>query len=141
MTPSSGSNEFDTPERSLAARIAGLIEQAFVVGIRLSFPLMLLFSSVFFTYIIGGFVVNQMGLWTPAYRFLSLTDDVYFAWLGFLTSSTICMGTGSLIGLAFLTEGEGPIHNEISILASFIGFGFGAAVIRITYPTVLATIL
>lgn len=74
-------------------------------------------------------------------RFLSLSDDIYYAWLGFLSGTTICIGTGSLIGLAFLTEGDGQIHNEISILASFIGFGFGAGLLRITHMTVLTSLI
>jgi len=45
-----------------------------------------------------------LGVWTPSYEFLSLTGDIYFAWLGFLSGLVICFGTGSLIGLAFLTE-------------------------------------
>ncbi|WP_128081382.1 hypothetical protein [Haloferax sp. ATB1] len=82
-----------------------------------------------------------LGVWTPSYEFLSLNDDIYFAWLAFLLGLVICLGTGSLIGLAFLTGGEGRIHNEVSILSSFIGFGFGAGVMRMTYATVLTTLL
>ncbi|ELZ68588.1 hypothetical protein C457_11306 [Haloferax prahovense DSM 18310] len=96
---------------------------------------------LFFAYLIGGYTLMVLGVWTPSYEFLSLTGDIYFAWLGFLSGLVICFGTGSLIGLAFLTEGEGRIHNEVSILASFIGFGFGAGVIRMTYSTVLTTLL
>ena len=91
--------------------------------------------------VIGGYTLISLGVWFPSYQLLSLTGDIYFAWLAFLTGSVICLGTGSLIGFAFLTEGEGRVHNEISILSSFIGFGFGAAVMRMTYATVLATIL
>jgi hypothetical protein len=57
-----------------------------------------------------------------------------------VSGTTICIGTGSLIGLAFLTEGKGQIHNEISILASFIGFGFGTGLFRITPVTVLPSL-
>jgi hypothetical protein len=58
---------------------------------------------------------------------------------GFLSGTTICTGTGSLIGLAFLTEGERQIHNEISVLASSIGFGFGAEILRVTRMTMLTS--
>lgn len=97
--------------------------------------------SVFFAYFIGGFALLQLDFWSPSYQFLSLTDDVFFAWFGFLTGGCICLGTGSLIGLAFLSGGEGPVHNEISILSSFIGFGFGAAFMRITFVTVLGSVV
>jgi len=96
---------------------------------------------LFFVYVAGGYTAISLGIWTPAYEFLSLKDDVYFAWLGFVFGLTICVGTGSLVGLAFLRENKGEIHTEISMLSSFIGFGFGAGVIRMTYMTVLATVL
>jgi hypothetical protein len=54
-------------------------------------------------------------MWSPSYDFLSLSEDVYSSWLGFLSGTVICLETGSLIGLAFLTEGKGRIHNELSI--------------------------
>lgn len=69
------------------------------------------------------------------------TDDIYFAWLAFLSGTIVCLGTGSLIGLAFLTNGEGPVHNYVSLLYSFIGFGFGAGVMRMTYAAVLPLLL
>jgi len=80
-------------------------------------------------------------LWSPSYEFLSLSDDIYLAWLGFLSGTTICIGTGSLIVLAFLTEGDGQVHNEISILSSFIGFGFETGLLRITHMTVLTSLI
>lgn len=141
MTPPDSSGEFEPPRHSLAGRIAGLIEHACIVGARLSIPLFVPLGGLFLLYTVGGSVLLFWGFWSPSYEFLSLTTDVYFAWLAFLTGSNICLGTGSLIGLAFLTEGEGRIHNEVSILASFIGFGFGAGVIRLTYQTVLSTVV
>ena len=76
----------------------------------------------------------------PQYEFLSLSNDIYFAWLGFISGTTVCTGTGSLIGLVFLGEGGDRIHTELSVLSSFIGFGCGAGVLRMTYMTVLATL-
>ena len=83
---------------------------------------------------------GRTGGWAPSYEFLSFPEDVYFAWLSFLFGAVVCIQTGSLIGLAFLTGGEGEIHDEISILSSFIGFGFGAGLLRITYMTVLLSL-
>ncbi|WP_152420004.1 hypothetical protein [Haloferax prahovense] len=141
MNPPTDSDEFDPPNQSLGGQIAGTIEQLCLVGARVSVPLFVPIGVLFFAYLIGGYTLMVLGVWTPSYEFLSLTGDIYFAWLGFLSGLVICFGTGSLIGLAFLTEGEGRIHNEVSILASFIGFGFGAGVIRMTYSTVLTTLL
>lgn len=139
--PTTDSDEFDLPKQSLRGKIAGTIEQFCIVGARISIPLFVPVGGLFFVYLIGGYALMAMGVWTPSYEFLSLTEDIYFAWLGFLSGLVICFGTGSLIGLAFLTEGEGRIHNEVSILTSFIGFGFGAGLIRMMYTTVLTTLL
>ncbi|GGM51199.1 hypothetical protein [Haloarcula argentinensis] len=141
MTPESTDNEFAQPEQSLSGRIAGSIETFCTYGARISIPLFLPVGALFITYLIGGYALILIGVWSPSYPFLSLTEDIYFAWLGFLSGAVICFGTGSLIGLVFLTEREGSVHNEVSILASFIGFGFGGAILRMTYATVLATIL
>lgn len=141
MTSESSDDEFATPEHSLSGRIAGAIETVCTFGARVSIPLFLPIGALFVAYLIGGYALISLGVWSPSYPFLSLTEDIYFAWLGFLSGVVICFGTGSLIGLAFLTEGEGSVHNEVSILTSFIGFGFGGAVLRMTYETVLATIL
>jgi len=141
MSPPSSSDEFTSPKRSASARVAEFIERVCLIGIQLSIPMTIVVMSGFFLYLIGGFVLLQLGFWSPSYPFLSITEDVYFAWLGFLTGGTICLGTGCLIGLALLTDGEGEIHNDVSILASFIGFGFGAGVMRMTYEVVLASVL
>lgn len=140
MTSPTRVDEGSPPKRSVGARVAGLIERTCVIGVRVSIPITLTAVSVLFAYLIGGFALLQLEFWSPSYQFLSLTDDVYFAWFAFLTGGSICLGTGSLIGLAYLSGGEGPVHNEISILASFIGFGFGAAAMRLTYATVLASV-
>ena len=133
-------DEFDTPTRSVRGRAAGTIERVCIIAARWSIPLFVLVGCLFFVYLIGGSVAVALGAWAPRYEFLSLPEDVYFAWLGFLFGAAICTQTGSLIGLAFLTGGEGEIHNEISILSSFIGFGFGAGLLRITYMTVLLSL-
>lgn len=141
MVSSSGEDEFNSPQSSISTLLAGLLERAFVSGARLSVPLILVAITVFFTYVIGGFVLLSLGYWSPSYPFLSPSQDIYFAWLAFLTGEVVCLGTGSLIGLAFLSDGRGPIHNQVSILASFVGFGFGAGAMQMTYPTILSTIL
>lgn len=141
MAPENEDDEFAQPKQSLGGRIAGAIETFCTFGARISIPLFLPIGVLFFAYLTGGYVLISVGVWSPSYQFLSLTEDIYFAWLGFLSGVIISFGTGSLVGLAFLTEGEGRIHNEVSILASFIGFGFGAGLMRMTYATVLASLL
>jgi len=134
-------DEFDGPTQTLRGRAAETIERVCVTTAKWSLPLILPVACLFCVYLIGGYVAVSFDLWSPSYAFLSLSEDVYFAWLGFLSGTIICLETGSLIGLAFLTEGEGRIHNELSILFSFIGFGFGAGLLRMTYPTVLSSLL
>jgi len=137
MGPPTEPYHFNAPTPPLCGGAAGTIERVCIVLARWSIPLFLPVGCLFFVYLIGGYIAVSFGVWTPPYEFLSLSEDIYFAWLGFLSGTVVCVGTGSLIGLAFLTEGEGGIHNEISILFSFIGFGFGAGLIRITYLAVL----
>ncbi len=141
MGGSTEPDEFDGPTQTLRGRAAETIERVCVITARWSLPLILPVGCLFCVYLIGGYVAVSFGLWSPSYAFLSLSEDVYFAWLGFLSGTVICLGTGSLIGLAFLTEGDSRIHNELSILFSFIGFGFGAGLLRMTYPTVLSSLL
>ena len=141
MGPPIGSDESDIPTKTLHGRAARTIGRVCIVAARWSIPLFLLVGCLFFVYLTGGSIAISLGLWSPWYEFLSLSEDIYFTWLGFLSGTTICIGTGSLIGLAFLTEGKGQIHNEISILASFIGFGFGAGLLRIIHMTVLTSLI
>ena len=75
------------------------------------------------------------------YAFLSLPESVYFGYLGCLSGTVVRLGTRSLSGLVFLTEGKERIHNELSVLFSFIRFGFGAGLLRMTYVAVHALLL
>lgn len=140
MPPSPEPEEFELPTQSLRGRAAGTIERICVTTARWSVPLILPIGGSFIVYLLGGYGAISLGIWSPSYEFLSLTEDIYFAWFGFLSGTVICMGTGSLIGLAFLREGEQGRSNQISILFAFVGFGFGAGVLRMTYMTVLSTL-
>lgn len=141
MVPSTKPDDFDPPTQTLRGRVAGTIEEVCVITARWAIPLFLPVGGLFCSYLIGGYIAVSLGIWSPSYDFLSLTEDVYFAWLGFLSGIVICTGTGSLIGIAFLKEGEGRIHNEISILFSFTGFGLGAGALRMTYMTVISSLI
>lgn len=141
MAPPDRSETFSRPNRSMSARIAGFIERTCVTTARWSIPMIVVAGGICLVYTVAGSLLIALGLWTPSFPFLSPTDDIYFAWLGFCSGAIVCLGTGSLIGLAFLTNGEGPVHNYVSILSSFIGFGFGAGVMRMTYLTVITSLL
>jgi hypothetical protein len=141
MGPPTKSDEFELPSRTLGGQAARIIERVCITAARWSIPLFIPVGCLLVLYVIGGYTAVSVGIWTPGYEFLSLSEDVYFAWLGFVFGITICVGTGSLIGLAFLNEGEGGSHTDISILSSFVGFGFGAGIIRMTSMTVIATLL
>ena len=141
MGPPAKSDEFELSPKTLRGQAARTIERICLTAAKWSIPLFIPVGCLFLLYVFGGYTAVSVGIWTPEYEFLSLSADVYFAWLGFVFGITVCVGTGSLIGLAFLREGEGGTHTELSILFSFVGFGFGAGIIRMTYMTVLATLL
>ena len=141
MGPPTKSDEFELPPKTLRGQAARTIERIYLTAAKWSIPLFIPVGCLFLLYVFGGYTAVSVGFWTPGYEFLSLSEDVYFAWLGFVFGITICVGTGSLIGLTLLREGEGGIHTELSNLFSFVGFGCGAGIIRMTYMTVLATLL
>jgi len=141
MSPPAKSDEFELPSKTLRGQAARTIERICLTAARWSIPLFIPVGGLLLIYVFGGYTAVSVGIWTPGYDFLSPSEDIYFACLGFAFGITICVGTGSLIGLAFLREGEGGTHTELSILFSFVGFGFGAGIVRMTYLTVLATLL
>ena len=140
MAPSTEPDERDTPTKTLRGQVARTIERICITGAGWSIPLFLPVGCLFLTYLIGGYTAIFIGVWTPQYEFLSLSSDYYFAWLGFIPGTIVCTGTGCLIGLVFLGKGGDRIHTQLSILSSFIGFGRGAGVLRMTYMTVLVTL-
>ena len=114
MGPPTKSDEFELPPKTLRGQAARTIERICLTAAKWSIPLFIPVGFLFLIYVFGGYTAVSFGFWTPGYEFLSLSEDVYFAWLGFVFGITICVGTGSLIGLAFL--GEGGTHAELSIL-------------------------
>lgn len=139
MTPPTPSDEFEPPKHSVSARIVEILERVCATGVRISIPILLITMSCFFGYLFVGSVLVYLGLWSPSYPFLSLTGDIYCAWLGFLAGGAFCLGTGSFIVLLIINE-EDSIYNAIALLASFVAFGCGAGVMRLTFETVLATL-
>ena len=125
MAPPSGSDEFALPERTVGARVAELIERTCLAGVRVSRPITVTIGSVFLASTLGGFTQIPLSVWAPSHPFSSIADDGYFAPLGVLSGGVVRVGTGSTFDLAFLENGAGPVHDELSILASCIGFSFG----------------
>lgn len=97
---------------------------------------MIVTSGMLFLYIFAGMLAMNTGIWVSRYPFLSLTADPYFVMLSFLVGFDVCLGTGAIIML-YTMLGIDTTRDQISTLAAFIGFGFGAGVIRITLPTIL----
>lgn len=124
------------PERSLSSRIATWLERGCTLGVRLSLALLFVLVGIFLLYVVGGLLFITVGLWNPQYQFLSFTSDLYFTTLGLTFGFTICIETSSLIVLHLLNGVDG-VRNQISLLAAFVGFGLGAALVRITALTVL----
>ncbi|WP_227379867.1 hypothetical protein [Haladaptatus halobius] len=102
----------------------------------MAMPGMIVTGGVFLLYVVTGTLATITGIWMPQYPFLSLTADPYFAVLGFLAGLDICLGTGALI-ILYMMHGIETTRGQISTLAAFIGFGFGAGVISMTLPTIL----
>lgn len=92
-----------------------------------------LVGGVFVAYLIFGSILIFVGEWSPPFPFLAVGSDPYFTVLSTLTGCIVCLVTGSLILLAFIDEKNAA--QSISTLIAFIGFGFGAGVIRMTYLT------
>ena len=108
------SDEFESPPRTLRGQAARTTERVCLTAARWSIPLFMPVGCLFLIHVSGGCTAVSVGIWTPGYELLSLSEDVYFAWLGFVFGITVCTGTGFPAGLAFL--GEGGTHAELSIL-------------------------
>lgn len=87
-------------------------------------------------YLFLGISAIAAGVWIPEYSFLSVDSDPYFSTISLLVGTDVCIGTGGIIVL-YLMRGVDTVRSQISVLAAFIGFGFGASLIHITLPTVL----
>jgi len=139
MCPPTRSNAFVPPSKTLRGQAARTIERVCITAARWSIPLFIPVGGLFSVYLVDGHTTTSIGIWTPRYEFLSLSEDVCFARLGSVSGFIICVGTGFFIGLAFLKEGGSRIHTDLPILSSFTGFGAG--ILRTTYTTVLATLI
>lgn len=132
-------NDFEAPKSSLSVQVATWLEYACFLSARVAIPGMVVIGGVFFLYIAIGALTMTVGSWTPPYPFLSLTADPYFAILAFLAGLNVCVGMGAII-ILYMMRGIETTRNQVATLAAFIGFGFGASVVRITLPTVLQLI-
>lgn len=121
------------PQPTLGTRAITVLENGAVTVFRFATPIMHLVGGVFVAYLIFGSILIFVGEWSPPFPFLAVGSDPYFTVLSTLTGCIVCLVTGSLILLAFIDEKNAA--QSISTLIAFIGFGFGAGVIRMTYLT------
>lgn len=139
MIPPPLDNDFEAPNRSLSARVATWLERACFLSARVAIPGMVITGGMFLLYVIVETLTTITGFWTPPYPFLSPIADPYFAILSFLVGLNVCVGTGAII-IFYMMHGVETTRSQIATLAAFIGFGFGASVVRIMLPTVLQLI-
>ena len=90
----------------------------------------------FVGYLLVGYGLHLIGVYTPTFTVLSLSDP-FFILLGCCTGVVICMMSGSLLLLTLLTSVK-DANAEFVILMSLIGFGFGAATVRVTISAITA---
>ena len=91
-------------------------------------------------YVAVGTLAHMGGWFNPTYRFLSIHADPFFIMTATLVGLFIVQGTGSILLYHFLM-GFDDERSQVAILMSFIGLGFGGAVLRITLPTTIELIL
>jgi hypothetical protein len=87
-------------------------------------------------YLLIGYSLHLIGVYTPTFAVLSLSDP-FFILLGCCTGVVICTMSGSLLVLTLLA-GVKDANAEFVILMSLIGFGFGAATVRVTIGAITA---
>jgi hypothetical protein len=134
MSPPSSASE--PPKPSFQTRVVTLIEWLCFTALSISQVLLLPCIGLFFTYTILGSVGTSLGIWTPSYLFLSLESDPYFNVFGTMVGLVICDAAGSMILLRYM-RGVNNTKEEISTLAAFASFGFGAAIVRFTCMTTI----
>ncbi len=89
-----------------------------------------------FGYLFIGFTLNVVGIYEPEFAVMGFTDP-FFIISSFLAGAFICLMSGSLTLLTLLVDVK-DANAEIVILLSLIGFGFGAATMRVTFGPVQA---
>lgn len=127
------------PQPTLGTRAITVLEKGAVTVFRFVTPIMYLVGGLLVGYLVFGYILISVEGWSPPFTFLALGSDSYFNVLSTLTGFIVCLVTGSLILLAFRDEENAD--QSISTLVAFIGFGFGAGVIRMTYLTTLQLLM
>lgn len=100
---------------------------------RISYPFLYLSGLLITLYIGGGSILRIFGLWTPAYPFLSATNDVYLLSISILGAYVICMYAGGLI----LRQIAGGIHSRrdfVVTITAFASLGAGASLSLLLFP-------
>lgn len=116
------------------------LEEVARISLRLAIDGMGFFGLAFILYIVGGFLSIRIGLLHLSYSFLSLETDPLLNLLAASVGLSVCVGTSALLFLNNL-NGQDNTSHDLVILCSFIGFGFGAGVLRITAPFLIDLLL
>jgi hypothetical protein len=93
MGPPTKSDEFELPPETLCGQAARTIERICLTAAKWSIPLFIPVWFLFLIYAFGGYTAVSVEVWTPGYEFLSLSENIYFSWPGFVFGVTICVGT------------------------------------------------
>ena len=116
------------------------LEETAHVSLHLAVKVVLPVSFLFGIYVVGGLLGTTMELFSFPYPFLSLEADPLFDVLAASIGILICIATSSLLFLTALVGSNNfNVSQEIVILFSFIGLGFGASIIRFAALTAINT--
>lgn len=127
----------DIPPRSNQARIATLLERRLQWSARWGTRGMLVSAFLFVGYVLTGWILTVFNSpWAPS-EYLSITGDPGFALTGTLVSLFVVQTTVSFILYHFLTGVEDE-QSQFVLLMSYVGLGFGGAVLRVLLPPSIA---
>jgi hypothetical protein len=120
--------------------IAGWLERGSQGAVRASVIGTIALLALLVGYLASGFTLLLFDPNPFPYPFLAVDADPVFNLLMLLAGSSICLGTGGLI-LLHSMKGVRSVYDMVAVLCSFIGFGFGVASIRGSYPMVHRSII
>lgn len=89
-----------------------------------------------FGYLLVGLALHRVGVYQPEFALMSFADP-FFIMSSFVIGAFVCAMSGSLTLLTLLVDVK-DANSEFVILLGLIAFGFGAAIIRVTFDPVQA---
>lgn len=128
----------DSPPSSTVVLIT-LFEEFLKRSVYTGVCFMVASGTLFLLYVILGIAGAVLGWFDPPYTFLSLESDPLFNIGGTLAGISIVQSSGSLLLYYFLVGVEDS-KSELAMLFAFVCFGFGGALLRVTFPRTLQII-